>query len=264
VATVRRTLASLLQQAYPSPEFALFFEVQDPGSGRRADAIALGIWPSRGYSLTGFEFKEYRHDWMREKKNPAKADRIATKCDAWFVVAGADDIVDLEELPEPWGLLVASPNREKLLTRKKAAPYADRDRSVISRDFVAAMLRKVSENTVPKATLPELIETGVQQELARTLEGNALRRAQEHIAKLEAERENFRKVTGVDIHGWRGGDIAKAVAAILEGDSHRRHLERTRDQLVAAAKDVSKAIASWPTATPIEAATGAEETRTPC
>jgi hypothetical protein len=247
MATTRRSLASLVQAAFPSPEWAVFYEVQDPGSGRRADAVALGIWPSRGYSLVGFEFKEYRNDWLREKKNPAKADRIASKVDAWWVVAGAADVVDIEELPEPWGLMVAAPDRARLVVKKKPAPYQDRDRSVIAREFVAAMLRKVTENTIPKSTLDELIQSRVDQELARTREGHALQTLKDRVQRLEAERDTFRKITGVELSHWSGTEnVAKAVAALLEGEKYRRRLEEGSRALRDAAKAIDGAVKTWP------------------
>src|SRR4051812_48555098 len=108
------TLAGLVAQAYPSPEWAVFYEVSN-GTGfnsrRRADAVALGVWPSRGHALIGFEFKEDRRDWLREKDNPAKADLIAANCDAWVLVIGNEKVAKIEEIPEPWGLLVANADR---------------------------------------------------------------------------------------------------------------------------------------------------------
>ena len=43
------TLAGLIAARYPPPEWAVFFEVSNAtgyATSRRADAIALGIWPS--------------------------------------------------------------------------------------------------------------------------------------------------------------------------------------------------------------------------
>jgi hypothetical protein len=158
------TLTGLVRQAYPTPEWAVFFEVSNAtgfGARRRADAVALGVWPSRGQSLIGFEFKEDRRDWLREKDNPAKAEEIAQHCDGWYVVAGSDGIVKVEELPTPWGLKVANKDRTKLLTVKECIPFSDRDKTVIKRTFVAAMLRKVGETTVPRAELDRLVQEGV-------------------------------------------------------------------------------------------------------
>jgi hypothetical protein len=114
------TLQGLIAQAYPSPEWAVFYEVSNAtgwGASRRADAVALGVWPSRGQMLIGFEFKTARGDWLNERKNPAKAETIAAHCDAWYVVAGDESVVKLDELPEPWGLHVANKDNTKFLSK---------------------------------------------------------------------------------------------------------------------------------------------------
>ena len=73
-ADVRAALA----RKFCAPEYALFYEVANAtGSAatRSADAIAMGLWPSRGLYLQGFEIKVSRSDWLSELKNPAKAAR---------------------------------------------------------------------------------------------------------------------------------------------------------------------------------------------
>lgn len=244
------SLVTLLSRAYPAPEWAVFFEVHDATgnlSRRRADAVALGIWPSRGFSVVGFEFKEDRRDWLREKANPQKADVIASKVDQFWVVAGHESVVAPDELPEPWGLLVASTNREKLITKKKAAPYADRDRTTIQRSFVASMLRKVPETTVPKASLQELVDAAVQQALSRTRDGREIEMLRARVAALEQQRHAFTAASGIDIDGWEGPDkIGVAVRAVLEADRYRQHMADTKRQLGIALKSVDAALAGWP------------------
>jgi hypothetical protein len=247
------TLQGLITQAYPAPEWAVFFEVSN-GTGsmvrRRADAVALGVWPSRGFTIIGFEFKEDRRDWLREKANPEKADTIAAHCDSWVVVAGSESVVKVDELPEPWGLLVANADRTRLLNKKACQPFPDRDKSVMKRSFVAAMLRKVPETTVPKPELDRLVEERVKAALERTGEGYELKQLQETVERYRAMLDDFKAATGVDLHyGWQGPKaISHAVAAVLSGDSHRERLDRAADDLDHAAKQLRKAVASWPVA----------------
>ena len=245
-----RSLEGLIAQAYPSPEWAVFFEVHNQtgfGASRRADAIALGIWPSRGQSLIGFEFKEDRGDWLREKKNPAKAETVAAHCDAWYVVAGRDGIVKLDELPEPWGLLVASEDRGKLLHKKTAIPFPDRDKSIIRRSFVAAMLRKFTETTVPKAEIDRLVAEGTERALAHTREGHELKYLRETCARQKAILDHFEKITGIKLDGWQGHEkIAAAVDAVLHHTNTRRDIESSHRLLTNAAKHLKEALDAWP------------------
>lgn len=68
-----------LAHRYPAPGYALLPQVAN-GTGyaasRHCDAIALSLWPSRGIRLHGFEIKVARSDWLRELKDPAKAEAI--------------------------------------------------------------------------------------------------------------------------------------------------------------------------------------------
>lgn len=248
------TLAGLVQQSYPSPEWAVFFEVSN-GTGanarRRADAVALGVWPSRGHTLVGFEFKEDRRDWLREKDNPEKAEAVASHCDCWYVVAGTDAIVKLEELPAPWGLLVANKDRTKLLTKKPCEPFPDRDKTTMRRSFVSAMLRKVTETTISKSEVDRLVREAVERALERTREGHELKHLREQVERQRIAFDTFKKITGVDLyHGWQGpAKIAAAVEVVLHLHDRRSSLVRARQDLELAAKDMQKAIDAWPAIT---------------
>jgi hypothetical protein len=245
-----KSLPGLIAQRYPSPEWVTFFEVSN-GTGfnarRRADAVALGVWPSRGHSLIGFEFKEDRRDWLREKDDPSKADVIAAHCDTWYLVIGNEKIAKVEELPEPWGLLVASEDRERLLLKKDAVPFPDRDKSVIRRSFAAAMLRKVGETTVPKVELERIVEARMNEAVDRTREGQCMKHLEERVRQLQDIIDEFELVTGVKMDGWRGPtEIAKAVNALLSFGDHRQSLENAHRVLLSVAKNMEEAIASWP------------------
>lgn len=95
-------------------EYAVFEEVRSMTgfagvnvSERYADAMALGLWPSSGLPLIGFEVKASRGDWLRELKQPEKAKAIQRYCDHWFIVA-PEGVVKLDELLPHWGLYEAT------------------------------------------------------------------------------------------------------------------------------------------------------------
>lgn len=244
------SLSSLVSQAYPSPEWAVFFEVGNATgfrTRRHADAVALGIWPSRGHAVIGFEFKEDRRDWLREKQNPEKAEAVAQHCDCWFLVTSNDKIAPPEELPAPWGLYVANAARSKLKLVKPPVPFADRDKLVMRRGFVAAMLRKVTETTISKKELNDTIETRVAAAIETTREGRDLRHLEARCQKLQGIVDAFRVATGVNLEGWRGhAQIAGAVEAVLRGDEHRRTLEHSAAVLENTAEQIRAALGEWP------------------
>lgn len=139
-----REVLRLLRERHPAPAWG-FLEHVANGTGRHqgrtADAVAMSLWPSRGLELHGFEVKVYRSDWLRELKDPAKADEIATRCHRWWVVAGDDSIVAQGDLfPQTWGLMVV---REGAIVVAREAPLVEPQ--PLDHVFLAAILRRAAE-----------------------------------------------------------------------------------------------------------------------
>lgn len=199
-------LFDLLRLRYPSQAYALFREVQSATAyqGRqRADAVAMGLWPSRGLDVIGFEFKMSRADWLRELKDPDKAEEIFQFCDRWYLVAGEPGVVKAGELPSTWGLLVVHGGK---LVEEVEAPKLDA--KPMAREFVASVLRRA------------------QQE-AQAAEEN---RAQN---KRDADQDAFFRAACINPSDWastNSADIARASAAVrkvrLKLERQARDLER--------------------------------------
>lgn len=68
-AEVTAELEVLLRERYQGRDWAFLLQVPD-GTGmaksRTADALAMGLWPSKGLNLHGFEVKASRSDWLAE------------------------------------------------------------------------------------------------------------------------------------------------------------------------------------------------------
>jgi hypothetical protein len=75
---------------------------------RTADFVALDLWPSKGLCFHGHEVKVSRADWLTELKHPEKAAEFTPYMDFWWLVVSDRDIVRDDELPDGWGLMVAS------------------------------------------------------------------------------------------------------------------------------------------------------------
>lgn len=143
-------IRAAMRETYRQPEWALFFEPAD-GTGaacrRHADAIAMSMYPSRGLSLVGFEFKVSRSDWKREKENPDKAEAIAQFCDNWVVVA-PKNLIPLHDVPANWGLLELEDRKLRYRAKPKKL-----DPIPLTRHFIASLLRstaKVDEDVVSR------------------------------------------------------------------------------------------------------------------
>jgi hypothetical protein len=117
-------LTHLLSLRFPSPGWIFLPELADHvgwDHGRKlylADAVAFCPWPSRGLVTHGFEIKVSRSDWLRELKDPAKADGFGKYCHYWWLVVSDHGIVKDGELPDSWGLML--PTRERLQGLAKA------------------------------------------------------------------------------------------------------------------------------------------------
>jgi hypothetical protein len=131
-------VTACLRERYCAPEFAFFEEVGDAGSMSRvhADGVAINMWASRGYAITGFEVKVSRSDWLRELKQPEKAEPIIRKCDYFYLVA-PEEIYKPDEVPPSWGILGFKDGK---LREKRKAPKLEPE--PITRQFVAQMFRR--------------------------------------------------------------------------------------------------------------------------
>jgi hypothetical protein len=203
-----------LRLRYPAGTFALMEEVGN-GTGfacnRHADAVAVGLWPSRGLFVEGIEIKVHRGDWLKELAQPEKADDIAKWCDFWWVAAGTDEIVREGELPPNWGLLVLK--GDKLYCKKQAPKLAPQP---LDRTFVAAMFRRVHE--AQTAVAAHARSQGFDDGVTRGPEQH-----QREVDRLKTDIEltknrisHFEEASGLEIDHYHGGSIGKAVKAFMK------------------------------------------------
>lgn len=211
------SIESALRAAFPSPEYALFFEVSNAAGfsrSRSADAIAMGLWPSRGLNLTGIEIKTARSDWLRELKNPAKAEAFVKYCDRWMI-ATVPGVVASGELPPTWGLMVLEKGKwNRVVEAPKLEPIP------ITRSFLAAILRRADEAN------GALVSAAIERERRDEIEAHDKRvqrevdmRTQRH-KELQSAVAKFEETSGVKIgESWTAGDVGKAVAIVRANGS---------------------------------------------
>jgi len=207
---------AMVRKRFPPDRYALIPQVPDATGGnkiRTADAVALGLWPSRGIELDGFEFKASRQDWVKELRDPGKAERVARYCHRWWVVVSDAKIVKDGELPSGWGLL--APRKDGVLVVKAQAPTREEPRPV-GYSFLAGLLRAA----VAIAPYQGEIDAAHERGLAAGRRGNTLESgwAQRNLDALKGKVDKFEKASGVDIgNAWNVGDIGKAVRTLTEG-----------------------------------------------
>lgn len=269
-------LRTLLREQHPQGEWAFLEEVapRTGGGTRYADAVAFNLWKSRGYAVHGFEIKVTRADWLRELKNPAKADEVFGYCDHWWVVA-APGIVNPNELPSNWGLLEPAPRRGRSAhtalkpldkqegsegTRPNLTAYrldtvvkaAKLEASPLSREFFASLMRRSHES----------FETLIA---ARTYDATQKKHAEMEFALAKAVADNtkeheslkqrineFEETTGLTINRWTGPpiEVIQLAQKLLKFQGYREQEElfasiaRMADQMERHATELRKTIST--------------------
>ena len=116
---------------------------------RICDYMALDLWPGgygkeAGPKLHGHEVKVSRADWLTERRDPEKAEAFRRYCDYWWLVVSDRSIVKPGELPEGWGLLVASGNT----VRASKPAELNADVEPLPRHVQATLTRAVTKTTI--------------------------------------------------------------------------------------------------------------------
>jgi hypothetical protein len=211
-------LTSLLAKRYCAPEFAFLSQVRNQTGYashqriRTADGVALGLYPSRGINLHGFEIKVSRGDWLAEKKNPDKADSLGKYCNYWWIVVPDINTVVPHELPDSWGLLVSNGNELKI-ARNAHLMIPEQ----ITLPVIAGIFRNLSESVVPK----DYVDEKVKQEVAKIIMTEKWKANYEvdECRKLRKRIEIFEKRSGLKIDDWYLEDVADAVRVIKDNQS---------------------------------------------
>ena len=234
---------AMLRARYPSPEWAFLEEVAPSTGGgtRYADAVAVGLWASRGHAVHGFEIKVSRSDWLRELKDPSKAEPVCRYCDFWWIVAPKGVVKD-GELPIKWGLLEL---RATNLTQIVAAPRLEPQ--PIGRAFFASLMRRGLEDLDRRAArqVSDAVIAALA-EVRRQVDEEVRRRTQD-LPAMEAKLAKFQEMTGLSLDRWTGPRIetvklAQRLEHIGGYSDPATSLMAMADQLTRAAETVRKAV----------------------
>lgn len=179
------------------------------GQVRTADAMAMGLWPSTGLELVGFELKVSRSDWLHELKDPTKAEEMKQFCDRWYLVVPDETIIKPGELPEGWGLMTATGRGRTIKVKIEAPVLSPVD---VDRLLLASIFRNVTEKMIPY----DIHQNALKQTEKYATE-NALRVTKsrlEEAKKTEEKIKEFEEITGLSFPKW--GDDHKELADIVK------------------------------------------------
>ncbi len=216
-AIITAAIEKALSVRYAAPEFAYLTQVRN-GTGyvrtqRTADALALGLWPSRGIHLHGFEIKASRGDLKRELQKPDKAEPIAQFCNYWWIAA-PEGMAEVADLPANWGLLELRNGKMRVA---KAAEF--RAAEPLTIEMIAGIMRNVSERMVPKSIVDVQVKERVEAEIKHVVDYQR-REDKMRLERADRLRERvtaFEEASGVRITSYQSGDIGTAVRLVLSG-----------------------------------------------
>lgn len=249
------------------PAYYVLTEVRNgTGYGRSegyADVLAMSVWPSRGIELIGAELKVSRSDWLRELKDPAKAENFVKYCHRWYLIAGPD-VAQEHEIPTAWGWMVAGPKGLKTLKGAPAlepVPPDPRFLASIFRNIGAKAQGMVAESEVDAIALKKANEMRDRDSQCYDTEYKAHQQTRHAFEQLRANVNAFSNLTGIHLETWHTDEAAqriqghwvstaKLIAAAMGNDRNWivRKLTDTEASLTSAATTIKQALEQYQTA----------------
>lgn len=218
------TIYDAIVAAHQPPEWACFAEVSDATGGRasrRADALALNLWPSRGLEIRGFEIKVSRSDLKRELDDASKAEAVGQFCHTWCLATPAGLVRAEDNVPPNWGLFEVTNHVGRF---KRLPTYRPADEiKAPTRLFMAAVARAANAELhtvrtggewVRRESIQNKIDEAFQRGVAKVPdERNKELNDLKVLVKLAAE---FLQPLGIDLHDpklnhWNVDQAAKAL-----------------------------------------------------
>lgn len=190
-------------------------EVTAPGGTRRADAVHIGLWHSRGAGrIDACELKVSRSDWLRELEKPEKAEAWWPYCNNFWLVVPTADIVKDGELPDGWGLMVPQARGRRFKTLVSPAERAA-DELKLTHSLLVTLLKNTQTTRgnalrTQRNDLQRHFQTQLQE--VRRERGAGLSRAdKERLELLDA----LEKELGMKLTDWayRRDQLSPAAAA---------------------------------------------------
>lgn len=240
-------VAAVLQKKWGKPECAFLRQVRNAtgfnATTRTADALSIGLWPSRGMHLNGFEIKVSRADWLKELKQPEKAEEIARYCHFWWIAIPDRAMVKEGELPAQWGVVEVGSGSPKIV---KQAPFTAEPQPP-SLTFFASLMRSVCEDETVLQDIQKLMQKELWAAEQRGREEGAKQAKSTEAKVLESYREltervaEFERLSGVRLDRYSvhfNGQIGAAVKflsnerGVAEAiSSARERLQRLTEEL---------------------------------
>jgi len=211
---------------------------------RSCDYMVLSMWPSRGLTIEGYEEKASRTDWIKEYKEPAKAEAFYQYCDYWWLITHGEEIVKDGELPLTWGWKIIK--NDKIVIKKQATKLTPKP---IDKNIFIPMLKRAIDRTgwIKRSEVEPLIQAKEKQVEARFHLKNQDYR--DNAIRNGLLIESLSKDLGIPLTNANLPKISKTLEAVQSGkwtmDSIRsilRQLKETSDLFSQAEKELKESM----------------------
>lgn len=206
---------------------------------RTADALMFQLWPSRGLSIHGIEYKRDKRDLRKELADPEKAEEIAKWCNYWsfFVPAG---LCNPMELPAAWGLFeIDSAGKIHQVRKARRTKAKAPDIGFVCSIIRATMRWKPSEYHISDAYRKG--KTDAETKKADHTERDSLR---VDVTELRTKIRSFEHASGLSLQ-YKGTEeiekLGQDVANYLRNpEQFENRLKRMRTELTAIGEQIDK------------------------
>jgi hypothetical protein len=225
-----------LAEHFTAPAWAFFPQVRNHtgygGGTRTVDAVAMSLYPSRGLYLHGFEVKVIRSDWLRELKDPEKAEDFSTHLD-FFTLVTPPDVAQKGEVPAKWGHIVV---KGKNFHYAKTADLLRKEEAKFDREFVASLLRKAHEAgaaTPGVVALREAQRRGREEgaETFKEMQKKLIDNGNFNFEQLQSRIKIFEERSGIKVDSWEAGNVGDAVRTVLHTNIAFERIENDLNEM---------------------------------
>lgn len=196
------------------PGAVFLTEVTAPDRTHRADAIHVGLWASRGYTVDVCELKTSHADFRRELDKPDKAEAWWPHSNTFWIVAPNTRVAPPEMLPPGWGLMVPGGRGRKFKTVVAAQFRELRPAPALMAALMVSM--ETDRNNALEAQRRRLDDQRYR-ELDAARRESAMQTAPAEVRDKLKHLEELEQLLGFELEGWDGNDTvgARTLAASI-------------------------------------------------
>lgn len=225
-----------MQKIFAMPGYTYMQEVRDAtgfDAVRTADAIAVGMYRSRGLLMHGFEMKVSRTDWLKELTQPEKAESWMRFCHHWSLVISDASFVHEGELPDTWGLYAPVKGKMKCIKRPPML-----DPAPITMKCLTALI--YGANCAANGLLQTRIDAALEEDRKRRMQSQMYELDQ--LRKMSERVKEFQEASGINLgkHSWECPKaMGEAVKALMAADNVVKYRVNTLASMIRDITEVS-------------------------